>query len=187
MRRFHPPDIRTHSLLARIFTLTLLAPAFALVACTVEHRSPDSGPAVAVRAAIDSFTTVPESAWVDVQGPTVIGFFPRVSDDLLQRDRDLAELLDHLSFNLGIATDSLEAHGFRVTMRSGDTLWLRGPARKWRFVRGADSALVGFYFAVPDGRDTVYYGSGVEINLVAYADAFLRRPEGRAPPGTRRR
>ena len=169
-----------HSLIARTFTVALLAPALALVACTVERRSPDPGAAVVARPAIDSISAVPDSAWIDVQGPTVIGFFPRVSDDRLGRDQDLAELLDHFSFNLGIATDSLEAHGFRVTMRSGDTLWLRARERKWRFVRSADSALVGFYFALPDGRDLVYYGSGAEINLVAHAKAFLRPAGGTA-------
>jgi hypothetical protein len=104
----------------------------------------------------------------------MVGFFPIVTNERLARDADLAELLDHFSFNLGMATDSLVAHGFRVTMQSGDTLWLRTTSRKWRFVRATDSAMVGFYLASPNGRPIVRYGSGTEFSLLALGDTFAR-------------
>jgi hypothetical protein len=148
-----------------------------LAACekTPPHSETDSR---SLRAPVDSFATVADSAWVDVKVPSIIGFFPIVTKEQLRTDADLAELLDHFTFNLGIATDSLTARGFHVDMRGGDTLWLRTTAARWRFARDTDSSRVGFYFVMPDGRRMVHYGSGVDINLVAAAETFAR-PGGR--------
>jgi hypothetical protein len=130
------------------------------------------GPAAA--AVADSFAGVADSLWIDVQGPTMVGFFQPATNAELEQDGGLAALLDQFAYNLGIATDSLQAHGFRVTMQAGDTLWLRTTARRWRFVRDADSSMVGFYVTSVDGRQEVRYGPAAEFSLVEYADAFLR-------------
>jgi hypothetical protein len=129
--------------------------------------------AATVTAAIDSFAAIPESVWIDVQGPTMIGFYPqpRNSDELVGGDGGVAHLLDQYTFNLGMARESLEVLGFRVTERSGYTLWLRGPMRKWRFIRDADSALAGFYAASPDGRHDVRYGT--DHSVIEHGTAFL--------------
>lgn len=126
-----------------------------------------------VTAAIDSFAAIPDSVWIEVQGPTMIGFYPqpRNSDELVGGEGGIAHLLDLYTFNIGMATESLEVLGFRVTERSGDTLWLRGAMRKWRFIRDADSALAGFYAASPDGRHAVRYGT--DFSVIEHGTAFL--------------
>ena len=103
----------------------------------------------------------------------MIGFYPqpRNSDELVGGGSGVAHLLDQYTFNLGMAMDSLGVLGFRVTERSGDTLWLRGPMSKWRFVRDADSALAGFYVASPDGRHAVRYGT--DFSVIEHGTAFL--------------
>jgi hypothetical protein len=124
-------------------------------------------------AAVDSFAAIPDSVWIEVTGPTMIGFYPRPKndDERIGGESGVAHLLDQYTFNIGMATESLEVLGFRVTDRSGDTLWLRGPAKKWRFVRDADSALAGFYAASPDGRHAVRYGT--DFSVIEHGRAFL--------------
>ncbi len=126
-----------------------------------------------VNAAIDSFAAIPDSVWIEVQGPTMIGFYPkpRNSDELIGGESDIAHLLDLYTFNIGMASESLAVLGFRVTDRSGDTLWLRGPMRKWRFIRDADSSLAGFYAASPDGRHSVRYGT--DFSVIDHGTEFL--------------
>ena len=167
----------------RFSRLCVLVPALFFVACDRRRATADSVSEASAVPVVDSFPNVPESAWIEVVGPTMVGFFPRVSDALLSEGGDLAELLDHFSFNLGMATDSLEAHGVRVTMRSGDTLRLRAATRRWRFVRDTDSALVGFYVTAPDQRHAVRYGTGVEFDLVAYG-LSIQRAKDVSPPDT---
>ncbi len=153
----------------------------AVLGCERQEPAAEDVPTAAVAAtgietavAVDSFSGVPDSAWIDVQGPTMVGFFRPATNAQLEQDGDLAALLDHFAYNLGIATDSLQAHGFTVTMQPGDTLWLRTTARRWRFVRDADSSTVGFYVTSVDGRQQVRYGPAAEFSLLEYADAFLR-------------
>ncbi len=132
-------------------------------------------------AAIDSFAAVPDSAWIEVQGPTMIGFYPlpRNRDEQVGGESGVAHLLDLYTFNIGMASESLQVLGFRVTDRSGDTLWLRGPTKRWRFVRDADSALAGFYATAPDGRHAVRYGT--DFSVIEHGTAFLRSVRAPVP------
>jgi Domain of unknown function (DU1801) len=155
----------------------------AVLGCERQEPAAVGGPAAVIAATerspvvvADSFAGVPDSVWIDVKGPTMVGFFRPATNAELERDGGLAALLDQFAYNLGIATDSLQAHGFAVTMQAGDTLWLRTTARRWRFVRDADSSTVGFYVTSVDGRQQVRYGPAAEFSLVEYADAFLRGP-----------
>ena len=81
--------------------------------------------AALAHAVTDAFATVPDSAWIDVNGPTLIGFYPVVSNEQIEKDEGLATALDDFSFHPGTAQDSLRAAGFTVELRGGDTLWLR--------------------------------------------------------------
>jgi hypothetical protein len=134
-----------------------------------------------VTSAIDSFASIPDSVWIDVQGPTMIGFYPQPgsSDELIGGESGVAHLLDLYTFNIGIASESLAVLGFRVTDRPGDTLWLRGPTRRWRFVRDADSSMAGFYAASPDGRHAVRYGT--DFSVIEHATAFLAAVRATVP------
>ncbi len=75
---------------------------------------------------------------------------------------------------MGAAQDSLEAVGFTVQLRGGDTLWLRTGAQRACVVRASDSATVGYLFAdTLRHRDFVYCVRD-NMDLVAYAHEFKR-------------
>ena len=164
---------------------TLGASCVALLAAACESGVRDSAIATpATRAALtvtpaptavaDSFATVPDSAWIDITGPTLIGFYPVVSNEQLEKDEGLATALDDFSFHLGTAQDSLKAAGFTVQRRGGDTLWLRTGSNHARVVRAADRSEVGYLFADTLLRRVFVYGVRGNVDLVAYAHEFRR-------------
>lgn len=118
--------------------------------------------------------SVPESAWVTVDSLTLIGFYPIRTNEQLDADEDLATVLDDFSFHLGTAMDSLRARGVAVHLRGGDTLWLRARDARWRWVRPADSADVGYVLVDPARRLTALYGVRTWLDLPADVDAFRR-------------
>lgn len=127
-----------------------------------------------VGVALSAADAVPDSAWVDVNGLTLVGFYPMVTNEQLERDEDLATVLDDFSYHLGTATDSLTARGVRVHLRGGDTLWLRTGADQWRFIRPGDSADVGYVFADTLRRRVVLYGVRTYVDLIEDMDEFRR-------------
>lgn len=132
---------------------------------------PDAG--AAVGQTVDSgFPGVPDSAWVTVTGATLVGFYPIASNDQLERDRDLATVLDDFAYHIGTAMDSLLANGYTVHYRGGDTIWLRSGARQWRFVRNADSADVGYLFTEPGQQQVVEYGVRSYLDLIEDGHEF---------------
>ena len=104
----------------------------------------------------------------------MVGFFPVRSNAEIDADDDLATVLDDFSYHLGTAIDSLQAQGFVVTMEPGDTIWLRSSTDRWRFVRPADSAIVGYYLTAPDKRSRVIYGVRTSQDLIQFAREFRR-------------
>ncbi len=130
-------------------------------------------PTVAVT--VDSgFAAAPDSAWVVIDGLALIGFYPVVSNERLDTDEGLSVALDDFSYHLSVAMDSLEAHGFRLQMRGGDTLWMRVGTVRSRFVRPPDSATVGYLFTDTLGRRAVVYGVRTYVDLVEYGHEFTR-------------
>lgn len=144
-------------------------------ACEPRERNAAPRTPASVDMVIDTgFATAPESAWVAVDGPTLIAFYPVVSNDSLEADGDLAAELDNLSYHIGTAMDSLIAAGFAVHYRGGDTLWLRTSDGGARVIRAADSSSVGYIFADSTGRRTVLYGVRGYTDLIEYAHEFRR-------------
>jgi hypothetical protein len=124
-------------------------------------------------AIVDSgFTTVSDSEWVDVKGPTLIGFYPIRTNQQLEKDEGLATALDDFAYHIGTAMDSLYAQGFTVHYRGGDTLWLRTPTHRWRFVRDADSADVGYLWSDSSRNMATLYGVRGYVDLIGYAREF---------------
>ncbi len=130
--------------------------------------------AAACERADPGFATAPDSAWVAVEGPTLIAFYPVVSNEMLEADAGLATALDDLAYHLGTAMDSLMAAGFTVHYRGGDTLWLRTGSSRSRVVRARDSATVGYLFADTLGHRTAVYGVRTYLDLVEYGHEFKR-------------
>lgn len=153
--------------------------AFVLALCTTACEPAVPTPAASTPATqpappADTFATVPDSTWIDVNGPTLIGLYPVMSNEQLEKDEGLATALDDFSFHLGTAQDSLKAAGFTVHLHGGDTLWLRTRAERTRVVRAADSSEVGYLFADTLLHRVFVYGVRGHTELVAYAHEFRR-------------
>src|SRR5688572_25198155 len=150
----------------------IFLPAFA---CGRERVTDDSATTVSTAPPMDSgFTSVSDSAWVDVHGLTLVGFYPIRTNDQLERDADLATALDDFSYHIGTAMDSLHAAGFTIHYRGGDTLWLRSASARWRFVRPPDSADVGYVMSDSARNMAVMYGVRTYVDLIEYAHEFKR-------------
>ncbi|HEX6941796.1 MAG TPA: hypothetical protein VF128_02645 [Gemmatimonadaceae bacterium] len=149
--------------------------------CGREGVTNDSAMTAVPPSPIDSgFTSVSDSEWVEIKGPTLVGFYPIRTNDQLERDADLATALDDFSYHIGTAMDSLYAAGFTVHYRGGDTLWLRSATARWRFVRPADSADVGYVMADSARNMAVMYGVRTYVDLIEYAHEFKRTGQVRA-------
>jgi hypothetical protein len=143
--------------------------------CELGAPDIDSAGVAASRAPIDSgFASVSDSAWVDVIGPTLIGFYPIATNEQLERDADLATVLDDFAYHIGTAMDSLDAAGVRVHYRGGDTLWLRSGTERWKVIRTADSADVGYVLTDTTRTNVVIYGVRTYMDLIDYVHEFKR-------------
>lgn len=121
-----------------------------------------------------ALATVPESSWIRIDSLTLIGFYPVRSNEQLDADEDLATALDDFSYHLGTAMDSLRVRGVAVHLHGGDTLWLRTRDARWRWVRPADSADIGYVLVDSTRRQVVLFGVRTWIDLPAEVDAFRR-------------
>ena len=115
-----------------------------------------------------------DSPVIEVVQPTLIGFHPLVSDSMLERDENLATVLDDFGYHLSSAMDSLRAQGFVVDTRITDTLYFRSAGRSWSWVRADDSARVGYVLTMPSGQVRTIYGVRTNIDLITVADSFAR-------------
>jgi hypothetical protein len=103
---------------------------------------------------------------------TLVGFYPIRTNEQLEKDPDLASVLDDFAYYIGNAMDSLIAAGATVHYRGGDTLWFRSGPRRWRFTRNADSSDVGYVFADTARRAVAHYGVLGSTELVASVREF---------------
>lgn len=118
------------------------------------------------------FAAVSDSEWVDVTGPTLIGFYPIRTNEQLEKNEGLATALDDFAYHIGTAMDSLYAQGFTVHYRGGDTVWLRTPERRWQFIRNGDSADVGYVMTDTARNLAIMYGVRGYVDLIEYAREF---------------
>lgn len=147
----------------------------ALLAVPLACESDAAPGASDTRAVADSgFAAVAESAWVDVSGLTLVGFYPVKTNEQLQLDVDLATALDDFAFHIGSAMDSLVATGVTVHYRGGDTVWFRTPSRRWRFARSPDSADIGYVLTDTLLQPAVIHGVRTYVDLIEYAREFRR-------------
>ena len=127
------------------------------------------------------FAMLADSAWIDVTGPTLIAFHPTTSNELLEKDQDLASALDDLSYHVGVAMDSLYAQGYAVHYRNVDSVFLRSGAERWSFTPPADSGKVGYVFTDTTGRVAALYRARILVDLVAVAREFRSTGQIRQP------
>jgi hypothetical protein len=109
-----------------------------------------------------------------VHGPTLIAFFPGVSQAKVDSSADLATVLDDFSYHLSTAMDSLRALGITVVQHPAGIIDLIEAHGRRQFVPAKDSADVGYAFVAPGRRNQVYYGVMTNSDLITKARAFLR-------------
>jgi hypothetical protein len=158
-----------------LFLLAVLA-----TACRSDNTAADVVDTTVAPSIDSGFAAVADSEWVDVKGPTLVGFYPVRTNEQLEKDEGLATALDDFAYHIGTAMDSLYAQGFTVHYRGGDTLWLRTPSKRWRFVRTIDSADVGYVLSDTASNLAVLYGVRGYVDLIEYAHEF--RSTGKLRP-----
>ena len=117
---------------------------------------------------------LPDSVWVELTGPALVGFFPPLTQQQVESDGELDTVLDDFDFHLAAATDSLVAQGYTVTARFADTLWIRAADRAAPFV--PDSSGVGYYFARPGCTPFIRYRVTTYIELIELGREYLGAP-----------
>jgi len=147
----------------RVTIALLMAALLHLMGCAGGARVAESMPGA----------HVPDSAWVAVTGPTLVGFFPPVTEAQTAADEELATTLDDFGWHLAEATASLRAQGFAVEARFTDTLWLRAGAERWKFVP-PDSARIGYYLVAPGRAPNVRYHVHADAELIELGAAYVR-------------
>ena len=168
------PVLRNPGLIPVLFLAT--------IAChsNAERQVPASGAADSALAQVVAVpnaaaAVAPDSSWVVVAQPTIVAFHPLATNEQLEADEGLATALDDLAYHLGTAMDSLVARGFVVRYQPGDTVKLLPAAvAPYVFVRDRDSADVGYVFADTVGRRAIIYGVRSHLDLIGYAETFLR-------------
>lgn len=89
---------------------------------------------------------------------------------------DVATALGDFSYHIGTAMDSPYTAGYTVHYRGGDTLWLRSATARWRFVRRADSAEVGYVMSDSARNMAVRYGVRTYVDLIEDVRVQAHRP-----------
>ena len=145
--------------------------ALVTLACSSEP-TPARGANSSVSTATDR-TAVPDSVVVRVHGPTLISFYPTVTQAQIDSSEDLATVLDDFSYHLSTAQDSLRAMGFTIVDHPPGTIRIVDASGSRDVVLAPDSADVGFVFVAPDRRDRVMYGVMTSSELIDAGHKFL--------------
>lgn len=154
-------------MLSKTLMLTLV------LACTSRSgvRFPDTSRPTSGR---NTVRGAESSAAVFVRGPTLIAFFPRMSQAQVDSSADLSETLGDFSYHLSTALDSLRALGITVEQRPVDAIDIIEAHERRRFVPANDSSDVGYVFVAPGRHDRTFYGVMTNSDLLAKAREFLR-------------
>ena len=142
-------------------------------------RRPDSARSVAFEALSDSVPKATDSTLVVIDRPTLIGFYPAVTQAQVDSSEELATVFDDFSYHLSSAADSLRALGITVTERPLGEIRLVEAGQQRQFVPAKDSAEFGYLFLAPGRAQRVYYSVMSNSDLVATAHEYLEnRPAG---------
>jgi hypothetical protein len=125
--------------------------------------------------ATTSLAPVPDSMAVHVRGPTLIAFYPTVTQAQVDSNEDLATVLDDFSVHLSAGRDSLLALGFTIVDHPPGMIRVIEGAVARDIALAPDSADVGFVFVAPGRRDRVLYGVTTGADLIDAGHKFLAR------------
>ena len=151
--------------------------ALVTLACSPEPTPTRAGNQTASTATAQS--PVPDSMAVHVDGPTLISFYPTVTQAQIDSSEELATVLDDFSYHRSTAQDSLRALGFTMVDHPSGTIRIVDASGPRDIALAPDSADVGFVFVAPDRRDRVMYGVMTGGELIDAAHRFLSTPPTR--------
>jgi hypothetical protein len=144
---------------------------FTVVALACSHEPPRSGQPT------DNATTARTSALdslaVRVDGPTLIAFYPTVTQAQVDSSADLATVLEEFSLYLSTAQDSLRALGFVIIERPPGPFRVIDRTGSRHINLRPDSADVGYVFVAPGRPHRVFYGVVTNPELIAAGRTFL--------------
>ena len=116
---------------------------------------------------------VPDSMAVRVHGPTLISFYPTVTQAQIDSSEDLATVLDDFSYHLSTAQDSLRAMGFAIIDHPPSTIRIIDASGSRDIALAPDSADVGFVFIAPGRWERVMSGVMTGGDLIDAGHKFL--------------
>jgi hypothetical protein len=114
-----------------------------------------------------------DSTAVSVVGPTLIAFYPDVSQAQADSSEALSTVLDDYSFHLSTASDSLRKLGFVIVERAHGPIHILSGSSSREVVPAPDSADVGYIFTAPGRQDSIAYGVMTNGDLIDAGTAFL--------------
>jgi hypothetical protein len=145
------------------------------VACAERprHRPPDSARSVVAKVASDSASQSADSTLIVIEGPTLVAFYPPVSQAQVDTSEELATVFDDFSYHLSSAADSLRALGITVRERPVGDIRLVEAGKQRQFRPAKDSADFGYLYLAPGRAQRVYYSVMSNSDLVETAHEYL--------------
>lgn len=150
-----------------------LAFIIALVTLACSHEPAPTRGANSSASTATARTAIPDSTAVHVHGPTLISFYPTVTQAQIDSSEDLATVLDDFSYHRSTAQDSLRAMGFTMVDHPPGTIRVIDASGSRSIVLAPDSADVGFVLVAPGRRDRVMYGVMTGGELIDAGRKFL--------------
>jgi hypothetical protein len=146
-----------------------------ILACAQRPSPPrrDSARAVVSAAPSDSVQDTADSMMVAIDGPTLIAFYPAVTQAQVDSSEELATVFDDFSYHLSSASDSLRALGITIKSRPiGEIRFVEAGQRR-QFLPARDSAEFGYLLVAPGRAQRVFYSVMSNSDLVQAAHEYL--------------
>jgi len=107
----------------------------------------------------------------DVTGPTIVAFFPPVTDAKLRKDPDTNEALSDFQFYAGQVREPMKKKGIvfhevyarKFVIRIGKSVSTFKPGK----------IDVGYYFVAPSKKPLIRYGVNSDVGLLQTADEYF--------------
>lgn len=115
----------------------------------------------------------PKEKLVVVKGPTVVAFFPPVTDAALSKDPDTNESLADFQLYATRVREKLNNVGIEFEEISGSSFAVRCEAKTTTF--RPKKTTVGYYFIAPGKLPRVEYGVMTDVDILRVAAEYFQR------------
>ncbi len=146
--------------------LILAGAALFVTACVEEKANPSRSESSASRESADKQVVL-------ITGPTLIGFFPKVSQGDVDADQDLAEVLSDFQYHLGGAREHLQKKGVSVYELYTSEIRIQEVGAVRTFVPDHGRVDLGFYLVSPGREPLVMYGVMTDVDLLIAAHQYF--------------